>query len=137
MWQDFLKASERAEGTSAMARKGGQYPLLSVGDINIYSLFVERAHRLVSKTGLVGFLTPSGIASDKSASEFFKSISTSGRLAGLFDFENKKIFFPDIHASFKFCAYIAGAINGPFLKRKWLSFFTRLMKLTTRIDAFP
>ncbi|QPJ61302.1 MAG: hypothetical protein G3M70_05115 [Candidatus Nitronauta litoralis] len=137
MWQDFLKASERAEGTSAMARKGGQYPLLSVGDINIYSLFVERAHRLVSKTGLVGFLTPSGIASDKSASEFFKSISTSGRLAGLFDFENKKIFFPDIHASFKFCAYIAGGNKRTFPETQMAFFLHATDEINDPDRCFP
>ena len=29
-------------------------------------------------------------------------------MGGLFDFENKKIFFKDVHASFKFCALIFG-----------------------------
>ena len=29
-------------------------------------------------------------------------------MGGLFDFENKKIFFKDVHASFKFCALILG-----------------------------
>lgn len=137
LWQDYLKASNRAEGTSAMARKGGQYPLLSVGDINIYSLFVERAHRLVSKTGLVGFLTPSGIASDKSASEFFKSISTSGRLAGLFDFENKKVFFPDIHASFKFCAYIAGGAERTFPETQMAFFLHATEEINDQERCFP
>jgi hypothetical protein len=28
-------------------------------------------------------------------------------LKSLYDFENKKVFFPDVHASFKFCAMIA------------------------------
>ena len=35
-------------------------------------------------------------------------MSTRGRVGGLFDFENKKIFFKDVHASFKFCALIFG-----------------------------
>ena len=83
-------------------------PLLGGGDINLYSLFVERAMHLVKPDGLMGLLTPSGIYADKTAADFFKSVSTSGRLAGLFDFENRKIFFKDIHASFKFCALIFG-----------------------------
>ena len=86
LWHAFLKASKRAKAMSTEARNGGQYPLLSAGDINIYSLFVERAHRLVKPGGIVGLLTPSGIGSDKSASKFFKSISTSGRLSGFFRF---------------------------------------------------
>ena len=89
-------------------RRDGQYPLLSGGDTNLYSLFVERAHQLVKPTGFVGLLTPSGIAADKSASTFFKSIATEGRLSALFDFENKRVFFPDVDSRFKFCTYIAG-----------------------------
>ena len=91
-----------------MVRSGGDYPLLSGGDINLYSLFVERSMSLIKPDGFVGLLTPSGIYADKTAARFFQSVSTSGRIGGLFDFENKKIFFKDVHASFKFCALILG-----------------------------
>jgi len=100
------KAVDRAEAAARVARTIGDYPLLAGGDTNIYSLFVERGTRLIKSDGLVGLLTPSGIASDKTAADFFKSVATTGRLNALFDFENKKIFFPDIHASFKFCALV-------------------------------
>ena len=98
----------RAASLRAYARETGGYPLLSAGRINLYSLFVERALYLVKPDGFVGLLTPSGIYADEPAAEFFKSVSTSGRVAGLFDFENRKIFFKDVHASFKFCALIFG-----------------------------
>ncbi|MBC6417217.1 MAG: restriction endonuclease, partial [Rhodospirillales bacterium] len=45
--QDYARASGRAEAGTRMARKGGDYPLLSGGDVNLYSLFVERAMTLV------------------------------------------------------------------------------------------
>ncbi|MDD2703716.1 MAG: Eco57I restriction-modification methylase domain-containing protein [Acidocella sp.] len=105
--KDFSKANERAEAAVRMARNSGDYPLLSGGDVNIYSLFVERAMTLVKPTGMVGLLTPSGIASDKTAAPFFKGVATGGRLKALYDFENKKVFFPDVHASFKFCVFVA------------------------------
>ena len=110
----FDAAKEQAESLSRMVRSYGHYPLLSGGDINLYSLFVERAMNLLKPDGLVGLLTPSGIYADKTAAKFFKSVSTSGRVAGLFDFENKKIFFKDVHASFKFCALIFGGENRRF-----------------------
>ena len=62
---------------------------------------------IVKPDGMVGLLTPSGIASDKTAARFFKGVSTEGRLQALYDFENKKVFFPDVHASFKFCVFVA------------------------------
>ena len=105
---EFDAAKARADDLGQLVRASGHYPLLSGGRINLYSLFVERAMSLVKPDGIVGLLTPSGIYADKTAADFFKSISTSGRVAGLFDFENKKIFFKDVHASFKFCALIFG-----------------------------
>ena len=111
--QDYAKASERAEDGTRMARKGGDYPLLSGGDVNLYSLFVERAMTVVKKDGLIGLLVPSGIASDKTAAKFFKGVATEGRLKALYDFENGRQgrtggpFFADVHRSFKFCALVA------------------------------
>ena len=105
---DFDAAKLRADRLGQFIRASDHYPLLGSGDINLYSLFVERAMRLAKPDGIVGLLTPSGIYADKTAARFFKSISTSGRVGGLFDFENRKIFFPDVHASFKFCALIFG-----------------------------
>ena len=105
---EFDAAKLRADRLGQLIRASGHYPLLGGGDINLYSLFVERAMRLAKPNGIVGLLTPSGIYADKTAAPFFKSVSTSGRVGGLFDFENRKIFFPDVHASFKFCALIFG-----------------------------
>lgn len=111
--QDYAKASARADAAARMARTSGDYPLLSGGDINLYSLFVERAMALVRPGGLVGLLTPSGIASDKTAARFFKSVATHGRLRVLYDFENRRTrfgeepFFPDVDSRFKFCVFVA------------------------------
>jgi len=111
--RDFAKASERAETATRTARACGDYPLLSGGDVNLYSLFVERAMTIVKPTGIIGLLTPSGIASDKTAATFFKGMATEGRLKALYDFENKKVFFPDVHASFKFCVFVASPTPSP------------------------
>ena len=109
----FARASERASTALRMARTGGDYPLLSRGDVNLYSLFVERALRLIKSDGMVGLLVPSGIASDKTAAPFFKGVATEGRLKALYDFENNGAFFPEVHASFKFCVLVASASPVP------------------------
>ena len=111
---EFDTAKERADTLGQLVRGSSHYPLLGGGDVNLYSLFVERAMTLIKPSGLVGLLTPSGIYADKTAARFFKTVSTNGRVSGLFDFENKKIFFKDIHASFKFCALIFGGENRRF-----------------------
>lgn len=113
LFADYEKADKRAADTLRIARKSGHYPLLSRGDINLYSLFVERAHALVRPGGMVGLLTPSGIASDLSASAFFRGVATGGHLKALYDFENRRTrhglepFFPDVDSRFKFAAMIS------------------------------
>ena len=117
---EFDAAKERADKLGELIRASGHYPLLGGGDINLYSLFVERAMRLIKPSGIVGLLTPSGIYADKTAADFFKSVSTSGRIGGLFDFENRRLgtglppFFPDVDSRFKFCALIFGGAERRF-----------------------
>ncbi len=117
---EYAAARSKAATLRAMARSTGQYPLLSGGRINLYSLFVERAMGLIKPTGFVGLLIPSGIYADRTAATFFKTVSTGGRVAGLFDFENRRLgtklppFFPDVDSRFKFCALVLGGDDRSF-----------------------
>jgi hypothetical protein len=111
LYGQYELAAQRADQSLTLSRDSGEYPLLGRGDVNIYSLFVERAQRLIKPDGIAGLLVPSGIASDKSAADFFRSIATSSRLSALLDFENRgregEDFFPDVDSRFKFCAFVA------------------------------
>ena len=89
-----------------MVRASRRYPLLSGGDINLYSLFVERAMSLDQAGRLRG---PAYAVGDlrrqnrgaSSSSPFPRAAVSSG----LFDFENRRLgtelppFFKDVHAS--------------------------------------
>ena len=133
----------RAAAMRVYVRSTGRYPLLSRGRTNLYSLFVERAMNLVKPHGFVGLLTPSGIYADKTAAKFFMSVSTSGRLASLFDFENRRLgtnlppFFPDVDSRFKFCAITFGGEERKFDETKCAFFLhdTETVKDTDR--CFP
>ncbi len=110
---EFDAAAGRADDAARIARTGGDFPLLANGELNLYALFVERAMALVKPDGMVGLLTPSGIAADKTAARFFKGVATDGRLKALYDFENRRTrygkppFFPDVDSRFKFSAFVA------------------------------
>jgi len=107
--QDYAKAAARAEAATRMARKGGDYPLLSGGDVNLYSLFVERAARILAKTGLIGLIVPIGIGADKTAASFFSEISERKQLKTFLSFENKKRWlFRDVHPEDQPTAIIFG-----------------------------
>jgi hypothetical protein len=133
LWDSYVQATERAEANARVLGNGklgsGDYPLLGGGDVNLYSLFVERAQALIAPQGLVALLTPSGIAADKGAAEFFRSISSTGRLGALFDFENRKVFFPDVHASFKFCTLVFGGEQRRFAESRCAFYLHQLAEL--------
>ena len=138
----FDMAKWRAEKFKQYVR-GPRYPLLGKGDINLYSLFVERAMSLVKPNGLIGLLTPSGIYGDKTAARFFQKVSTDGRVAGVFDFENRSSgsgrpsFFPAVHSSFKFCALIFGGEKRKFNKTQCAFFLDDVEDIADPGRCFP
>ncbi|MEN8217400.1 MAG: hypothetical protein ABFS56_13740 [Pseudomonadota bacterium] len=127
LWDAYINAKTCAETAAKVARTFGEYPLLSGGDVNLYALFVERAQRLAAPHGVIGLVTPSAIASDLGTSAFFKSVATTGRLKCLFDFENKKVFFPDVDSRFKFCTLIFGGQERHFTESQY-AFFLHAVK---------
>ncbi|MDF1482602.1 hypothetical protein PYV55_11140 [Extensimonas sp. H3M7-6] len=135
LWQQYQEASARAETQARVLGNGklgsGDYPLLGGGDLNLYSLFVERAQTLAAPGGMVALVTPSGIAADKGAAPFFSGLSSSGRLGALFDFENRKVFFPDVHASFKFCVLLFGGPQRRFAHTRCAFYLHSLHELDT------
>ena len=134
---EYETVRNQATAMREFIRSSDEYPLLSGGRINLYSLFVERAMSLIKPDGFVGLLTPSGIYADKTAARFFKSVSTSGRVSGLFDFENKRIFFKDIHASFKFCALIFGGEERRFDQTECAFFLHDTKTIDDEDRCFP
>ena len=133
----FLPYQKR-DGT--LAGPYALYPLFAKGDVNVYSLFVERAGQLVRPDGIVGLLVPSGVAADKGASHFFRSISNTGRLGALLDFENRRPnldldpFFPAVDSRFKFSALVHGGTERRYEEAR-CAFFQQDAEAAER-DAF-
>ena len=140
-------AAVRATRAMQAARAYGDYPYLSGGDTNLYSLFVERAFALLKPDGMIGLVTPSGIASDKTAARFFRAVAGAGQLRALYDFENRRTryrvagkrapaFFPDVHRSFKFAVMVAS--RAPSDRAADCAFFLQsVSELDDRDRRFP
>lgn len=141
LWKDFAHADDRAAATARLARTGGHYPLLSGGDTNLNSLFVERAHALLKPGGMVGLLIPSGIASDQSSSAFFRKVTGEGQVRSIVDFFNRRydgtLFFPDVYYRFKFCAYVAGGPGRTFDSASYGFFIRDLAEIADPDRVFP
>ena len=137
---EFNAAKERAAKLGKLIRKSGHYPLLGGGDINLYSLFVERAMSLIKPDGFVGLLTPSGIYADKTAADFFKIRLHHWTRSGLFDFENRRrkiFFFPTWTPRFKFCALIFGGEERIFPETECAFFLHDTETISDRDRCFP
>jgi len=131
IWRQFELASERSDAEQRVVRTCGDFPLLSEGRSNLYKLFVERAQALCKTDGLVALITPTGIAADYGSALFFKSISSSGRLGCLFDFENRRQLFPDVDSRFKFCVVLFGGAKRRFDRSRFAFFLQSLADLDT------
>ena len=71
--------------------------------LNTYALFTELSRELITNTGRVGIVVPTGIATDNTTSAFFGDLVAHGALAELKGFENEAFIFPAVHHAFKFC----------------------------------
>ncbi len=90
------------ESLSKFTRASGRFPLTSFGKINTYSTFAELMATLIRQRGRAGVIVPTGIATDDTNKHFFGWLVGHGRLASLFDFENREGVFPSVHRSYKF-----------------------------------
>lgn len=99
----FLVDRRDAEAASAFMRTSGRYPLCGRGDVNTYAIFAETNRAVISPTGRVGCIVPSGIATDDTTKHFFAALMESRTLRSLYDFENAQGIFPAVHRSTKFC----------------------------------
>ncbi|MFC1793428.1 Eco57I restriction-modification methylase domain-containing protein [Planctomycetota bacterium] len=117
--QKYLDAKTKADRFLAYIRNCERYPLTGKGDINCYQIFAELAYTIVSPTGRVGLLVPTGIATDKTNEDFFATLVDAQTLFGLYDFENRKKIFPDVDGRYKFSILLFG---GPKNKSKSTDF---------------
>lgn len=133
LFHDYTKASGRAETAARLARTGGDYPMLSGGDTNIQSLFIERAKRLCKPDGVAGLLVPSGIATEMSSQRFFSALMEQDSAKCVYDFFNKKrdgkLFFPDVYYRFKFCVLVFSPERTTFNGCKFASFVRDVSEL--------
>jgi hypothetical protein len=108
LYQKYLDARKKADSSLAYIRNCGRYPLTGKGDINCYQVFAELAYTIVSPTGRVGLLVPTGIATEHTTKDFFGRLVCTNSIVALYDFENTKPIFPDVHRSYKFCILLFG-----------------------------
>ena len=108
LYASYADALRRHKGLSHLLRNTGRFPRGARGRINLYAVFAEGMRNLVNDRGRAGCVLPTGIATDDSTKILFQDVVEKRSLVSLFDFENKGIFFPGVHSSYKFCLFTTG-----------------------------
>lgn len=102
LYRSYRAALRQSDGTAHVLLKSGRYPLTGCGDVNTYSVFAENMRTATGPHGAAGIITPTGLATDKTTSEFFKDTLSSHRLYAFYDFENEAKIFRDVHNQLRF-----------------------------------
>ena len=108
LFEEYKNVNIQSQKIAHFIKNSNFYNYSAVGDINTYLLFAERFISLLTLTGRAGIIVPTGIATDYYSQKLFNYIVDNHQLVSLFDFENKKRFFPDIHGSFRFSLLTLG-----------------------------
>src|SRR5260370_21390067 len=98
-----MEDQRQGEGESHLVRDRGRYPLCGRGDVNTYSIFPETMRLIISSTGRLGCIVPSGIATDDTTKYFFQDIAESHALVSLYDFHKLAGIFPALDSRYHFC----------------------------------
>jgi len=124
LWDEYQVALHGAEATSAFLRLSGRYPLTGRGDVNTYQVFAGLARHLIAPEGRAGIVVPTGIATDYTNRDYFADLVSTGQLASLYDFENRRGIFPGVHRSYKFSLLtLRGASQGAREQAAEFAFF--------------
>jgi hypothetical protein len=132
----FLRARRRSQEAAHFLLKSGRYPYTGRGDVNTYSVFAEDFRALLRPDGRAGIVTPTGLATDKTTSGFFKDLQQSRALAAFHDFVTNPRIWQEIgHGRFRFAVT---SMTGPArpAERVRMSFFSKFPTEVTEQRIF-
>lgn len=107
------RRSGAAEGSALtrFARGSGIYRLQGGGQANLYQLFVERSFALLHRSGRLGLVLPSGLATDQGSAALRRHLFRSTAVDSFVVVENTHALFP-VHRGLKFVLMTLTASGG-------------------------
>lgn len=101
-WSLWQQHRRDVLATTNFLHYSGKYPLSARGNLSTSTLFIDMSRQLPKSGGRCGLIVPSGLATNIGTSDLFKDLMTSGQLQSLFDFENRRGFFPEVDSRMRF-----------------------------------
>jgi hypothetical protein len=138
-YKDSLRS---AKGLSHYLRNSSSYPLCGNGDINTFAVFSELISSLIQGQGQAGFIIPTGIATNKGTSSFFKKLVSKKQIISGFDFSNRRkkltstskskdLWFEDVGSEQRFMLLTIFGLTGSFDKPVFSSFCNNIEDTTS------
>ncbi|MEZ0382110.1 DNA methyltransferase [Mycobacterium sp. pW045] len=119
LYRSYRAALRQSDGTAHLLLKSGRYPLTGCGDVNTYSVFAENMRTATGPQGAAGIITPTGLATDKTTSDFFRDTLSSHRLYAFYDFDNEAKIFRDVHHAYRFAVTAMTGTQRPTQRTKF------------------
>lgn len=120
----YVSALRTSDSACHLLLHSGRNPLTGQGYVNTYSVFAETMRTLVTVTGAVGIVSPTGLATDKTTAPFLADLLRKRSLLAFYDFENEGRIFPGVHHAFRFAVAAMGGI-GRVAERVRFAFLAR------------
>jgi len=127
LFRSYMKELEQYSSMGNYISKRTLYSLTGKGELNTYQLFAELFLRMRKEKGRSGVIVPTGIATDKGNSAFFKYVVENKLLSSLADFVNRGIF-EKVGSLVRFCIIAFGKAD----KSKMLFGLTKPDQLYTK-----
>jgi hypothetical protein len=105
LYAEYQFDQRESKGQVTMYRKSGLFPRTGFGDVNTYAVFAEKARQLIGPKGMAGLVLPTGIATDKTTSEFFSDLVEQRQMVAVLDMENEEKLFPAVTNRVAFCLF--------------------------------
>jgi len=103
-------ARRKVKSTFLYDSRSGMYPLCAKGltapgvnSLQTDMLFAELFGALVASVGRIGCIIPTAISTGAGGQHLFDAFTRRGRVASLYDFENRRGLFPGVDSRSKFC----------------------------------
>ena len=136
MWQQYRNDRRESDGRENLCKNSGRYPFASSGRTNTFALFTELSLSITGQIGSVGLIIPSALATDIPYAEFWSDILERRCLVSMFDFENRGVFFPNVHSSYKFSLFTFKPNRDAAIESKFGFFLSNVEDIRNRGKVF-
>ncbi len=134
LYAEYRAAVREIDAIKHFVTNSGRYPHGSTGKLTTSTLFAALGASLAApKQGRFGCVVPTGIATDRGASDLFEEFMSSGRLLSLFDFINERLLFPEVRPHQRFCLVTLGPVQaGQEVSSEFAAFLQAVSDLLDR-----